>query len=182
MDLSSSQLTLLFTMDKTISNFLKEGPEHHTAKSHKTAAVNYHKFLDAQSKCRTQDRLKFSRPQLKALRDLNPREPTHPVWFSPMTKFFLTSNTIYGRFHRFGQFFAPNSSQKKNQSIWKDIFLFFSDIWVFFLLSAKRPQKKPRYHKKKKISLSPQRFSLLYGIKRGYYKQNGLIANIILKS
>ena len=75
--------------------------------------------------------------------------------FLPMTNFFFASTTIYGRFHRFGQFFGPNSSQKKTQSMWKDIF--FSDSLDFFRKKPNLPTKKIRYQKKN-ISLSPQRF------------------------
>ena len=53
-------------------------------------------------------------------------------------------------FSPFGQFFGLNSSQKKNRYIWKDIFIFFSDSWVFFWNSRKMPTKKKRYHTKKK--------------------------------
>ena len=56
--------------------------------------------------------------------------------------------------------------------MWKDIILFFSDIRDFFWISRKMPTKKTRYQKKKIISLSPQRFLLVYGIKRLYHKSD----------
>ena len=96
--------------------------------------------------------------------------PTTAFTFLPMTNFFFASTKIVGRFHRFGQFFGRNSSQKKTQSMWKDIFLFFSDSWDFFWNSRKMPTKKNQISQKnKKISLPPQRFLLVYGIKRGYH-------------
>ena len=90
-----------------------------------------------------------------------------------MTNFFFASTKIFSRFHRFDQFFSWKSYQKKNQNIWRDIFIFFCDIWVFFLKFKKClviSQKKTQISKKKtKISLWSQRFLLLYGIKRGYH-------------
>ena len=95
--------------------------------------------------------------------------PTTAFTFLPMTNFF-SSTKIFGRFHRFGHFFGRNCSHKKTQSMWKDIFLFFSDSWDFFWNSRKMPTKKKQISQQKKISLSPQRFFPLYGIKRGYQK------------
>ena len=58
--------------------------------------------------------------------------PTTAFIFLPMTYFFFASTTSFGCFHRFGQFFGRNSSQKKTHSMWKDIILFFSDSIDFF--------------------------------------------------
>ena len=54
--------------------------------------------------------------------------------------------------------------------MWKDIFLFFSDSLDFLWNKPNLPTKKNQISQKnKKISLPPQRFLLLYGIKRGYH-------------
>ena len=66
------------------------------------------------------------------------------------TNFFFASTKIFGRFHRFGKFFGPNSPPKKTQSMWKDIFLFFSDSLDFLWISYKMPTKKPDITKKQK--------------------------------
>ena len=57
---------------------------------------------------------------------------------------------------------------KKKTILCGKILFFFSDIRVFFWISRKMPTKKNQISKKKIISLSPQRFLLVYGIKRLY--------------
>ena len=54
-------------MDKVVSEFLSDGTIHSTQRSHRAAAKGYFQFLLQETKSKHIDRIKFTRPQLKAL-------------------------------------------------------------------------------------------------------------------
>ena len=137
-------------MDNTISNFLKEGKQHPTSRSHKTAAINYHIFLtcflwNRPTKASFLTKKRFKMKFCKTVKITILR----PANFDRPPNFFLHPRQLMVVFTVLANFLVVILPKKKTILCEKILFCFLVISETFFESVAKCPQKKTRYHKKK---------------------------------